>query len=144
MLYKLWSFTGVTMKNHVFWDIETQFLPHRTYIKSPLKTSLLKLCTIWGSHGSDYEECCVLGYKKLFRTSLETHYHCATKPSQLMLCKIWSFHGCDYEECRLLGCDFMYSRANYSCVLFGELNMLQEYNIISCCKLVIRKFCVKD
>jgi hypothetical protein len=28
-------FSVVTMKNAVFWDIETKFLPHRKYITSP-------------------------------------------------------------------------------------------------------------
>jgi hypothetical protein len=31
-------FTAVTMKNGVFWDIETQFVPHRRYI-TPLLQS---------------------------------------------------------------------------------------------------------
>jgi hypothetical protein len=30
-------FTTVTMKNAVFWDIKTQFLPHRRHITSPLQ-----------------------------------------------------------------------------------------------------------
>jgi hypothetical protein len=30
-------FTAVTMKNIVFWDIKTQFLPHRRHITSPLQ-----------------------------------------------------------------------------------------------------------
>jgi hypothetical protein len=60
-------------------------------------------CKIWGSHGRDYEECGLLGYKTPVRTSQKTHYVSATEPSQLMLCKIWGFHGSDYEECRLLG-----------------------------------------
>jgi hypothetical protein len=32
-------FTAVTMKNAVFWDIETQFIPHRRHITSPLQRS---------------------------------------------------------------------------------------------------------
>jgi hypothetical protein len=59
---------------------------------------------IWGFHGGDYEECCLLGDKTPVRTSQETHYVSATEPSQLMLCHIWGFHGGNYEECRLLGC----------------------------------------
>jgi hypothetical protein len=31
-------FTAVTMKNVVFWDIETQFLPHRRHITSSLES----------------------------------------------------------------------------------------------------------
>jgi hypothetical protein len=30
-------FTAVTMKNVVFWDIKTQFLPHRRHFTSPLQ-----------------------------------------------------------------------------------------------------------
>jgi hypothetical protein len=29
--------TAVTMKNAVFWDIGTQFVPHRRHITSPLQ-----------------------------------------------------------------------------------------------------------
>jgi hypothetical protein len=61
------------------------------------------LCKIWGFHGSDYEECCLLGYKNQFPTSQETHYFSVTESSPIMLCKIWGFHGSDHEECRLLG-----------------------------------------
>jgi hypothetical protein len=32
------GFTAVTMKNVVFWDIKTQFIPHRTHITSPLQS----------------------------------------------------------------------------------------------------------
>jgi hypothetical protein len=38
MLCKNWGFTGVTMKNVVFWDIKTQFVPHRRHITSPLQS----------------------------------------------------------------------------------------------------------
>jgi hypothetical protein len=51
----------------------------------------------------EYEECLLLGYKNLVRTSKKTHYVSATEPSHLMLCKIEGFHGGDFEECRLLG-----------------------------------------
>jgi hypothetical protein len=44
--------------------------------------------TISGSHGSDYEEGRLLGYKNPVCTSQETHYLSTTKPSLLMLCKI--------------------------------------------------------
>jgi hypothetical protein len=30
-------FTAVTIKNAVFWDIKTQFVPHRRHITSPLQ-----------------------------------------------------------------------------------------------------------
>jgi hypothetical protein len=32
-------FTAVTMNNVVFWGIETQFVPHRRHITSPLQSS---------------------------------------------------------------------------------------------------------
>jgi hypothetical protein len=66
--------------------------------------SAVRVCQIWGFHGSDYEECHLLGYKNPVRTSQETHYVSTTESSQLMLCKIWGFHDNDYEEWRLLGC----------------------------------------
>jgi hypothetical protein len=31
-------FTPVTMKNVVFWDIKTQFVPHSTQVTSPLQS----------------------------------------------------------------------------------------------------------
>jgi hypothetical protein len=66
-------------------------------------SSQLLLCTIWGFHGGDDEECRLIGYTYPFRTSQETHYYFTTESSQLMLYTIWGFHGGDYEECRLLG-----------------------------------------
>jgi hypothetical protein len=60
---------------------------------------------IWGFHGGDYEECCLLGYKNPVHASQETRYVSATKLSRLMLSNIWGLHGGDYEECRLLECD---------------------------------------
>jgi hypothetical protein len=30
--------TAVTMKNAVFWDVKTQFIPHRRHITSPLQS----------------------------------------------------------------------------------------------------------
>jgi hypothetical protein len=32
---RIGGFTAVTMKDHVFWDTETQFIPHRKQITSP-------------------------------------------------------------------------------------------------------------
>jgi hypothetical protein len=57
----------------------------------------------WGLHGSDYEECRLLGYNNTVLTSQETLQLSTTQPSQLMMCHIWGFNGGDYEECRLLG-----------------------------------------
>jgi hypothetical protein len=97
-------FTAVTMKNVVFWDIETPFrTSQETHYVSATESSQLMLCKIWGFHGRDYEEWCLLGYKTTVRTSQETHYVYATESSRLMLCKIWGVHGSHYEECRLLG-----------------------------------------
>jgi hypothetical protein len=58
---------------------------------------------IWGFHGCDCEECRLLGYRNLVRTSQEAHYVSVPESSRLKLCKNWGFHGGDYEECRLLG-----------------------------------------
>jgi hypothetical protein len=60
-------------------------------------------CRIWGSHGRDYKECCLLGDRTPVCTSQETLYVSTTETSHLMLCKILSFHSGDYEECCLLG-----------------------------------------
>jgi hypothetical protein len=35
---KLEVFTAVTMKNVAFWDIKTQFVPHRRHTTSPLQS----------------------------------------------------------------------------------------------------------
>jgi hypothetical protein len=91
------------MKN-VFWDIKTQFVPHRRHYVSTTEPSRLMLCKVWGFHGGDYEECRVLGYKNPVRTSQERHYVAVAEPSQLMQCNVWGFHGGDYEEFRLLRC----------------------------------------
>jgi hypothetical protein len=37
-MYDLRFFTAVTMKNVVFWDIKTQFVPHRRHMTSPLQS----------------------------------------------------------------------------------------------------------
>jgi hypothetical protein len=92
------------MKNAVFWDIKSQFVPHRRHYVYATEPSRLMLCKVLGFHGGDYEECRLLGYKIPVRTPQETHYVSATEPSRLMLCKVPGFHGGDYEECRLLGC----------------------------------------
>jgi hypothetical protein len=47
------------MKNAVFWDIKTQFVPHRRQITSPLKSSAGQYYV--RSHGGDYEKCRLLG-----------------------------------------------------------------------------------
>jgi hypothetical protein len=49
------------MKNAVVWDIKTQFIPHRKHIFSATEPSKLRICKISGFHGSDYEECSLLG-----------------------------------------------------------------------------------
>jgi hypothetical protein len=61
------------------------------------------LRTIGGFYSGDYEECRLLGYKALVRTSQETHYLSVTESIPLMLLKIGGFYSGDYEECRLLG-----------------------------------------
>jgi hypothetical protein len=46
--------------------------------------------TYWtrGCHGSDSEDCHLLGYMNPVRTSQETRYVCVTEPIQLVLCKV--------------------------------------------------------
>jgi hypothetical protein len=53
-------FTAVTMKNVVCWDIKPQFVLHRRHI-SATEPGQLMPCKIFYFHGSDYEECCLLG-----------------------------------------------------------------------------------
>jgi hypothetical protein len=85
-------FTAVTMKNVVFCEYKNAVrTSQETHYVSDTDLSRLMLCKIWGFHGSDYEECRLLGYKIQVRTSKETHYFSATELSQLMLCKIWGF-----------------------------------------------------
>jgi hypothetical protein len=90
-----------------FWSLSSNMWGHGvryfTNIPRKLMQPFIRHSNIWGFHGSDYEECRLLGYKNPVRTSQETRYVSATEPSRLMLCKILGFHGSDYEECRLLG-----------------------------------------
>jgi hypothetical protein len=71
---------------------------HKEHFQSPFSCNDRTLCITdvpcktWGFHGSDYEQCLLLGYKNPFRTSQETHYVSATESSQLMLCKIWCLY----------------------------------------------------
>jgi hypothetical protein len=39
-------FTAVTMRNAVFWDINTQFVPHKTHCVSATEPSRLMRCKI--------------------------------------------------------------------------------------------------
>jgi hypothetical protein len=49
-------FTAVIMKNAIFWDIRTQFVPQQeTSYASATDPSRLMLCKILGLHGGDYE-----------------------------------------------------------------------------------------
>jgi hypothetical protein len=41
---KIWDFPGVTVKNAVFWDIKTQFLPYRKHITPPLESPASYCC----------------------------------------------------------------------------------------------------
>jgi hypothetical protein len=95
------------MKN-IFWEIKTQFLPHRKHIISLLQSPAGQLYKMWGFRGGDYEECSLLGYKNLVRTSQQTHEFSATKFSRLMLYKLWGVHGSDYEDSRILRCGAQY------------------------------------
>jgi hypothetical protein len=78
-------FTAVTMKNAVFWDIKTQFVPHRKHITSTLELSRLIPCKICGFHGGGYEKCRILGYKNPDPTSEETyHFYARAQPVKSM------------------------------------------------------------
>jgi hypothetical protein len=70
---------------------------------------------VWGSHGGDYEECRLLGYKNPVLPHRK-HYLSAIEPSRLILCKIeiytavtmknddfWDVTSCDYCENRSFG-----------------------------------------
>jgi hypothetical protein len=62
---RLEVFTAVTMKNVVFWDIKNEVrTSQEAHYVSTTESSQLMLCKICGFHGSDYEECRLLGYKK--------------------------------------------------------------------------------
>jgi hypothetical protein len=53
-------FMAVTMKNALFWDIKTQFIPHKKHYVSATEPSRLMPYKIWSVHGSDYDECRLL------------------------------------------------------------------------------------
>jgi hypothetical protein len=61
MLVKFDDFTALAMKSAVFWDIKTQFVPHRKHLFSAREPSPLILRKISGFHGGDYGECDLLG-----------------------------------------------------------------------------------
>jgi hypothetical protein len=75
------------------------------------------LCKIWGFHGSDFEECRLLGYQNPVRTSPETLYFSATDLNHLILCKILGFHCGDGEKCRL---SWMWHRVVFVSIHFSE------------------------
>jgi hypothetical protein len=50
------AFTAMTMKNAIFWNLKTQFVPHRKYYISATEPSWLMLCKIWGLRDCEYEE----------------------------------------------------------------------------------------
>jgi hypothetical protein len=76
------------MKNVAFWDIKSQFIPHRRHYLSTTEPGQLMLRKILGFHGDDYEECRLLGYKNPFRNPQETHYISTKGLNQLKLCKM--------------------------------------------------------
>jgi hypothetical protein len=57
------------MKNAVFWDIKTQFVPHRKHYASAIEPSQLMLSKILGFQGGDYEECPLLRCDSVRRMS---------------------------------------------------------------------------
>jgi hypothetical protein len=69
------------MKNAIFWDIETQFVPHWKHITSGTEPSQLMLCNIWGFHGGDYEECHILGCSAVQPLKEPTFWRKVSPPS---------------------------------------------------------------
>jgi hypothetical protein len=60
--------------------------------------NILSVYRIWGSHGGDYEECRLVGYRTSIRTS-QGHISLGYWAQRLLLCKIWSFHGIRLSVC---------------------------------------------
>jgi hypothetical protein len=54
------------MKNAVFWDINPVRTSQETYYVSATELSLLMICNICGFYGSNYEECCLMGFYALW------------------------------------------------------------------------------
>jgi hypothetical protein len=54
-------------------------------------------------HGSDYEECRLLGYRNAVRTSQETHYFYATEPSWLCCVRFEGFTAVTMKNAVFLG-----------------------------------------
>jgi hypothetical protein len=75
------------MKNAVYWDIKTQFVPQRRHHLTATESSQLMLCKIRGLHNSDYEECRLLGcehpvalIKLGFGRTFRLHHHGGKNP----------------------------------------------------------------
>jgi hypothetical protein len=81
----------------------SRFIPVSKRFPSSFKMKEAHMCTTWGIHCGDCEECCRLGYKNKILTSHETHHVFATEPSLLTLCKIWGFHGGQNHSSYLTG-----------------------------------------
>jgi hypothetical protein len=84
-------FTAVTMKNVVFWDIKTQFIPHKRHITSPLQRSA-------GYFYVRYEVFTAGTTKNAVSWDIKTqflpngrHYISATELSRLIVCKFEFF-----------------------------------------------------
>jgi hypothetical protein len=77
------------MKNDIFWDIKTQFVPHRRHITSSLQ-SLAGSCYVRFEvfTAVTMKTAVFWDIKKPVRTSKEIHLFSATGPIRLMLCKI--------------------------------------------------------
>jgi hypothetical protein len=53
-------FTAVTIKNVVSWDKNPVHISQERHYVSAIELSRLILCKIWGLHGGDCTECCLL------------------------------------------------------------------------------------
>jgi hypothetical protein len=51
------------MKNVVYWGIQTQFVPHKKHIMSPLQSLPVNSVQDWDFHGDDDKKCRLLWYK---------------------------------------------------------------------------------
>jgi hypothetical protein len=66
------------MKDAVFWDIKTRFIPHRIHYFYATEPSQLMLYKILDIPGRDFEEFRLLEYENPVHTSQETHYNSDT------------------------------------------------------------------
>jgi hypothetical protein len=79
--------TILHMKNVVFWDIRTEFVPHKRHI-SATESSQLMLCKIEVFTAVTMKNAVLWDIKTRFVPNRK-HYVSDTKPSRLMLCEVF-------------------------------------------------------